>query len=132
MNKRPVIYIGYDVRDDRAFEVAAHSIRKYNNEYDIIPLREHALRRIGLYRRASRVYEHDPKQRYDVFDGKPFSTDFTFTRFLVPALNQYEGLALFMDADMFVRADIAGIFEVYGDLDYPVQCVKHNYNPEEK
>jgi lipopolysaccharide biosynthesis glycosyltransferase len=133
MKKRPVIYIGYDVRDDRAFEVAAHSIRKYNDEYDIIPLREPSLRRIGLYRRASRVFEHDPKQRYDVFDGKPFSTDFTFTRFLVPALQQYEGLALFMDADMLIRADIAGIFEVYGRrTEFALQCVKHKYQPDSK
>ena len=113
MNKRPVIYIGYDGRDHRALEVLAHSIKKYNKEYDIIPLMEPALRRNGMYRRASVVYPNEPHQRYDVFDGRPFSTDFTFTRFLVPALNQYDGLALFMDADMFVRADIAGIFEVY-------------------
>ena len=79
-----------------------------------------------------RVFEHDPKQRYDVFDNKPFSTDFTFTRFLVPALNQYQGMALFMDSDMFVRGDIEGIFGVYGNrTDFAVQCVKHKYEPPE-
>ena len=131
MNKRPVIYIGYDGRDHRAVEVLAHSIKKYNKEYDIIPLMEPALRRNGMYRRTSVVYPHEPHQRYDAFDGRPFSTDFTFTRFLVPALNQYDGLALFMDADMFVRADIAGIFEVYGkNTQYAVQCVQHKpYEP---
>ena len=130
MKKRPVIYIGYDLRDHRAFDVLVHSIRKYNTEYDIIPLLEPALRRNGLYRRASHVFPDNPKQRYDDFDNKPFSTDFTFTRFLVPALNQYDGLALFMDADMFVRADIAGIFEVYGkNSKYAVQCVQHKYAP---
>ena len=132
MKRRPVIYIGYDVRDHRAYEVLEHSIRKYNTKYDIIPLLEPELRRIGLYRRASRVFEHEPKQRYDVFDNRPFSTDFTFTRFLVPALNQYQGIALFMDADMFVRGDIEGIFSVYGKrTDFAVQCVKHKYEPPE-
>ncbi len=132
MKRRPVIYVGYDERDHRAYEVLEHSIRKYNKTYDIIPLLEPELRRIGLYRRASRVFEHDPKQRYDVFDNKPFSTDFTFTRFLVPALNQYQGLALFMDADMFVRGDIEGIFGVYGKrTEFAVQCVKHKYEPPE-
>ena len=100
MKRRPVIYIGYDVRDHRAYEVLEHSIRKYNTKYDIIPLLEPELRRIGLYRRASRVFEHEPKQRYDVFDNRPFSTDFTFTRFLVPALNQYQGIALFMASEL--------------------------------
>ena len=133
MKKRPVIYVGYDVRDHRAFEVLVHSIRKYNKEYDIIPLNEPALRRNGLYRRASKVFPHEPHQRYDVFDNRPFSTDFTFTRFLVPALNQYDGMALFMDADMFVRADIAGIFDVYGkNTQYAVQCVQHKYEPANK
>jgi hypothetical protein len=132
MNRRPVIYVGYDERDHRAYEVLEHSIRKYNNTYDIIPLLAPELRRIGLYRRASRVFEHNPHQRYDVFDNKPFSTDFTFTRFLVPALNQYQGLALFMDADMLVRADIEGIFGVYGNrTQFAVQCVKHKYEPPE-
>ena len=132
MKRRPVIYVGYDERDHRAYEVLEHSIRKYNKTYDIIPLLEPELRRIGLYRRASRVFEHDPKQRFDVFDNKPFSTDFTFTRFLVPALNQYQGLALFMDADMFVRGDIEGIFGVYGKrTEFAVQCVKHKYEPPE-
>ena len=134
MKRRPVIYVGYDERDHRAYEVLEHSIRKYNKTYDIIPLLEPELRRIGLYRRASRVFEHDPKQRYDVFDNKPFSTDFTFTRFLVPALNQYQGMALFMDSDMFVRGDIEGIFGVYGNrTDFAVQCVNTNMShPKEQ
>lgn len=128
--KRPVIYIGYDERDHRAYNVLRYSIMRFNKEYDIIPLYEPALRRAGLFRRTHLVSPDNPNQKIDSFDRKPFSTDFTFTRFLIPALNQYDGMALFMDADMFVRADIAGIFEVYNDSRYAVQCVKHKYEPE--
>ena len=85
-----------DLKDHRGYEVLVH-YKKYNDKYNIVPLMEPILRRIGLYRRSYRVFPHDTKQRYDQFDNKPFSTDFTFTRFLVPALNQYQGWALFMD-----------------------------------
>ena len=128
--KRPVIYIGYDARDHRAYNVLRYSIMRFNKEYDIIPLYEPALRRAGLFRRTHLVSPDNPNQKIDSVDRRPFSTDFTFTRFLVPALNQYDGMALFMDADMFVRADIAGIFEVYKDTRYAVQCVQHKYEPE--
>ena len=130
-NKKPTIYIGYDPRDHQAYEVLLYSIRKYCDKFPIVPLIEPALRRAGLFRRTLFVDEHNPRQRIDYFDRKPFSTDFTFTRFLVPALNQYSGLALFMDADMFVRADIEQIFDQYGSRkEYAVSCVKHKYTPD--
>jgi hypothetical protein len=37
------------------------------------------------------------------------TTEFSFTRFLVPALCDYRGLALFMDCDMLCMGDIAEI-----------------------
>ena len=131
-DRTPVIYVGYDVRDHRAYDVLHASIRKHSTkEYPIVPLLEPVLRRIGLFRRTHKTFADNPKQKYDYFDNKPYSTDFTFTRFLVPHLNLHSGLALFMDADMFVRSDVREIFEVYGrNKEYAVQVVKHNYNPE--
>jgi len=130
--KNPVIYIGYDSRENLAYEVLRESILKYTNKYDIIPLVQTSLRRAGLYRRTVRL-DLDGGQkisRVDEFDCRPFSTDFTFTRFLVPALNQYSGWALFMDADMFLRTNIEEFFEEYTkNTQYAVQCVHHNYNP---
>ena len=129
--KKPVIYIGFDEREKNAFEVLRHSILRYNKEYDIIPLFQHSLRRAGLYRRSARLDSVDGKRvMVDEMDGRPFSTQFTFTRFLVPALNQYDGWALFMDSDMLVRTDIRELFDEYTKNEhYAVQCVKHNYNP---
>jgi hypothetical protein len=131
--RTPVIYVGYDVRDHRAYDVLHASIRKHaTKEYPIIPLVEPVLRRIGLFRRTHKTFAENPKQKYDFFDGKPYSTDFTFTRFLVPHLNLHSGLALFMDADMFLRSDVREIFEVYGkNKEYAVQVVKHKYSPPE-
>ncbi len=65
--------------------------------------------------------ETDPKQ----------STDFSFSRFLVPYLSQYSGRAIFMDCDMLVTGDIA---ELYNSIEYncAVQVVKHDYTPTTK
>lgn len=130
-NKRPVIYIGFDQREEEAYEVLRQSILKYNTKYDVIPLVQSGLRRAGLYRRTARIdVQHDKRVKIDEFDGRPFSTDFTFSRFLIPALNQYDGWALFMDSDMFLRTDIEEFFEEYTrNEQYAIQCVKHNYNP---
>jgi len=129
--KQHTIYIGYDDRERDAYEVLRHSILKYNKSYNIIPLVQSALRRAGLYRRAARMDSVDGKRvMVDETDGRPFSTQFTFTRFLIPALNQYDGWALFMDCDMMLRTDIGELFDRYArNKEYAVQCVKHNYNP---
>ena len=57
------------------------------------------------------------------------STEFSLSRFLVPWLCNYHGLALFLDCDMLVRCDIEDIFRLYDGSD--VQVVKHNYTPKD-
>ena len=132
--KNPVIYVGYDSRENLAYEVLRESILRYTNKYDIIPLVQNPLRRAGLYRRSLLIdIETNSAGRVDEFDCRPFSTDFTFTRFLIPALNQYSGWALFMDSDMFLRTSLEDFFDTYTkNKQYAVQCVHHNYNPKAK
>ena len=127
--KDPVIYIGYDEREHDAFEVLVHSIKKHASKpITIIPLKQDKLRAAGLY---SRLHHTDNDgQFWDSVDGRPFSTQFSFTRFLVPALNQYEGLALFMDCDMLVRSDIWEVFDYCTDPKRAVYTVFHKYNPD--
>ena len=44
----------------------------------------------------------------------------------------YQGKALFMDSDMYLRADINELFDLC-DMDYyPVYCVHHKYEPKNK
>ncbi len=122
------IFIGFDSREPEAYEVARYSILKHATiPVHIQPLNEHALRSIGLYRRA---YTMEGGQKVDVIDGRPFSTEFSFTRFLVPALCQYQGQALFMDCDQLFRADIAKLVSDI-DLTYAVQCCQQVYDPKE-
>jgi len=109
------IYIGFDPREAIAFDTLAHSIRRRSSiPVSIRPLVQKELRDAGLYRR-----ERGPTE----------STEFSLTRFLVPALADYRGWSLFMDCDMLCRADIAGLYAAR-QLDKAVMVVKHDYVPK--
>ena len=125
------VYIGYDPKEDTAYEVLKNTIQRISgkNSPRIVPLKREILEHIGMYTRKSQLIHGQP---FDIIDGKPFSTEFSFSRFLVPALNLYEGKALFMDSDMYIRADVNELFDLC-DMDYySVYCVHHNYEPENK
>jgi lipopolysaccharide biosynthesis glycosyltransferase len=128
MNDVLSIYIGYDQREDEAWEVCRKSLeRRSTTALHVVKLEERALRYNGWYDRPWRI---EGGQKVDDRDGKPFSTDFAFTRFLVPALALHQGWALFCDGDFLFTADIAGLFEL-ADPRYAVQVVKHRHDPVE-
>ena len=58
------------------------------------------------------------------------STEFSFTRFLVPYLSDYTGWSLFCDCDMLMLDDIAKLWALRDDR-YAVQVVKHDHKPRE-
>ena len=118
------IFIGYDSREPEAYDVARASILKHATmPVHIQRLDERALRHSGLYRRT---WHAEGNIKVDDVDGKPFSTEFSFTRFLVPALMQWEGYALFMDSDQLMLADIAELLHEIDDSK-AVQVCKQNY-----
>lgn len=131
MRKSPnTVYIGYDPREEVAYEVLKFTIERIAvDNVTIKPIRKDVVERMGLYNRKHSVKDG---QMIDDIDGKPFSTDFSFTRFLVPALNMYQGWALYMDCDMYLRTDINELFEEYNMDYYPLYCVKHQYEPTEE
>lgn len=119
------IFIGYDEREHEAYEVCRASLLRHASmPLHIVKLDQAPLRRAGWYRREWRANGVD---RVDLGDLKPFSTDFAFTRFLVPALSLYQGWALFCDCDFLFTADIAEIFAL-ADERFAVMCVKHAHD----
>ena len=109
------VYIGFDPKEALALEVLAHSIRSRSSiPVSIRPLVQKELRDQGLYRR-----ERGPTE----------STEFSLTRFLVPALSGYRGWSLFMDCDMLCRADIAELYALRDD-EKAVMVAKHDYVPK--
>lgn len=134
IKRMDTIYIGYDPREHLAVEVLIDSIERHaSRPINIITINQQALRRIGLYRRSPNIdstcwASNSSSDMLDCFDNNPLSTEFSFSRFLVPFLNQYEGFALFMDCDMYFRDDPCKIFDEYADIDGPaIRCVKHQY-----
>jgi hypothetical protein len=128
MKKSPnTVYIGYDPKENTAYEVLKFTIERIAvDNVRVVPIRRDVAERMGMYTREFDVVDG---QTIDKIDGKPFSSEFSFTRFLVPAMNMYEGWALYMDSDMYLRTDINEIFEEYNSDYYPLYCVKHKYAP---
>ena len=131
MKKSPnTVYIGYDPKENVAYEVLKFTIERIAvDNVRIVPIKRDVLRRMGMY---TRTYSTVNGQMIDTIDAKPFSSEFSFTRFLVPAMNMYEGWALYMDCDMYPRIDINEVFEEYNDDFFPLYCVKHKYEPTNK
>ena len=127
------VYIGFDAIDHLAYRVAEKSIlEQASKEVAIHPLRDWQLRGEGLYTRSYKMQANG--QKWDLKDEAAHSTEFSYTRFLTPIIHKRkrrQGPALFIDADMMFRTDIAELFEL-ADPQYDVMCVKHNHKPPEE
>lgn len=124
---KPVVWIGWDDREDDAWKVCVRSMwEKASVKPRIMTLVERHLRAAGIF---TRKWHHQGGLKVDDLDGKPFSTDFAFTRFLVPYLQKYSGWVLFCDCDILWRYDVNDLFALRRDR-YAVMTVKHDYKPQ--
>src|SRR5574338_694517 len=120
------VYIGWTGESALAYEVCRASLLATASiPVNVIPLRHWELRNRGMYWRPYRV--SGIGQRIDGIDAGTFSTDFSFTRFLVPALEGYaDRWAIYCDNDMLWLEDVAYLLtEVEGDGS-AVACVQHS------
>lgn len=125
------VFLGWDDREKTAYEVCKYSIEKHTcADLDIIPLYHKELRKQGYFQRPWLTRATDGN-RIDLIDDKPFSTEFSHTRFLVPEIMKFDGWALFMDCDMIFTGDIKKLFALK-DERYPVMCVKHRQEGKER
>ena len=109
------IFIGYDSKVKIAYHVLAESIlRKSSTPVTISPIHLSNLK--NIYTR-----KQDPLA----------STEFSFSRFLVPHLMNYNGWAIFMDSDMVILSDITELWNLRNE-DYAIQVCKHEYTPSSK
>ena len=106
------IFIGYDDNEKVGFSTLSHSLLKHSTQpISITPIRLKNIKDIFVRERV-----------------KIQSTEFAFSRFLVPYLCNYSGHAIFMDCDMLARADISLLWR-QRTTKYAVQCVQHDYTP---
>ena len=109
------VFIGYDDNETVAFHVLSHSILRHATQpVTITPLVKSHMH--TFYKRERSSLE---------------STDFSFTRFLVPYLSEYTGWSLFMDCDMLMTGDVAELWNLR-DESYAVMCVKHDYEARDE
>ena len=108
------IFIGWDSREPEAAEVCKYSILKHAT----VPVEIHFLKQAELRAREIYTRDLDPQS----------STEFTFTRFLVPYLCSYQGNAVFVDCDFLFEHDVNELFECANN-DAAVSVVQHDYQP---
>ncbi|MAU95324.1 MAG: glycosyltransferase [Fulvimarina sp.] len=107
------VFIGFDTKEVVAYHVLAQSILEKSSmpvEFSPIVLKNLE----GVFTRERNNLQ---------------TTEFSFSRFLVPALSNFEGWSLFMDCDMLMRTDIAELWKLRDDR-YAAMCVKHDYVPK--
>lgn len=107
------IFVGFDSKEVVAYHVLCQSIQEKSSiPVQFTPI---ALNNVGD------IFTRERNQLQ--------STEFSFSRFLVPYLSNYEGWSLFADCDMLMRADIAELWSLCDDR-YAAMCVKHDYVPK--
>lgn len=110
------IFVGWDSREDIAYQACRQSILDHATvPVEIIPLKLKSLIKRGIYTRPVDALA---------------STEFTFTRFLIPELCNFTGWALFVDCDFIFLEDIKNLFEQINNK-FALMCVHHDYEPKE-
>ena len=109
------VFIGWDSRENDAYEVCVHTLLKHSSmPLDIVPLKQKQLRIRGLYTREETAV----------------STEFAFTILLTPHLSDYSVLSLFIDCYFLFTKDVAELYNMRDDQ-YALMCVKHDYVPKD-
>jgi len=107
------VYIGHDQREEQAAEVCRFSIRR----------RSAALTK--FLRSADIPAFKRPREPHQ-------STDFTYTRFLVPYLEQFRGWSLFCDCDFLFLEDVNNLLLHMDDSKAVLVCKHPQYSPNTK
>lgn len=106
------VFIGFDQKEAIAYHTFVQSLIDVSSvPLSITPLAENNL------------YGYDEKHS----DG---TNKFTYSRFLVPYLMGFEGLAIYFDGDMICLDDISTLTKNI-DKNFAVKVVKHNYKTKQ-
>ena len=108
------IFIGYDSKEKVAYNVLSHSIIQNSTK----PV---AITPIAL----NHLKDDFVRERNALS-----STEFSFSRFMIHHLMNYQGWALFMDCDMLMFEDVSKLWRMRDDSK-AIQVCKHNYTPKE-
>ena len=109
------VYIGFDSKEVAAYHVLCQSILERSSiPIRFMPLNLYNMK--GIFNRERNTLQ---------------STEFSFSRFLVPFLSNFSGWSVFMDCDMIARADFAELLALKDESKSVMVC-KHDYVPKEE
>lgn len=113
MTRNLKIYVGWDSREDIAWQVCRRSILRHaSRPVEVYPLKQPVLRELGLYTRPT--------------DNA--ATEFSITRFLTPYVSAHDGWSLFVDCDFLFTGDVWEMLDEIED-GKALHCVQHDYTP---
>lgn len=124
------VYVGYDTRQHAAWLVCRDSLLHFQSEkapIEVYPLSHRDLRRQGMFTRTWRVDEKG--QVWDERDGRPFSTEFSHSRFLTPSIAKQRGatgLCVFVDCDFLFYSPLTNLLAEI-DRTKVLSVVKHDF-----
>ena len=107
------VFIGYDSKEKIAYHILSESILRHSS----VPVS------------FTPIYLPNIQDSFNRPRNSLSSTEFSFSRFIVPYLMEYKGWALFLDCDMLFTSDIKELWDLRND-DYAVMCCQHNYTPK--
>lgn len=116
------VFVGFDETTIAAYKVCIHSLTRLSTiDLEIHPLKLSILRNNRMYYRGT-----DPLA----------STEFTYSRFLVPRLCNFKGWSLYIDNDFLFLDDVANLVRYVRACELTstnaVYCVQHDYRPTEE
>ena len=110
------VYVGYDSREDIAWQVCRNSLlRQASREVEVYPLKQTTTRELGLYTRPA---------------DKGATTEFSLTRFLTPYLAAHDGWSIFVDCDFLFTDDVYTMIDSL-DPSKAIYVVQHDYQPNQ-
>ena len=107
------VFIGYDSKEKIAYHILTESILRHSS----VPVR------------FTPLYLPNLRDSFTRPRNTISSTEFSFSRFIVPYLMNYDGWALFLDCDMLFKTDIKELWDLRND-DYAVMVCQHDYVPK--
>lgn len=108
------VYVNYDENNLTPYQVCEFSIKKQHPDWDVLPLCRQDLRKKKIFTRS--LHE----------DNEP-----DLTRFCVPYLTNYKGLALYCDSSLLINDSLQPILDCFDDR-FAMACVKHYFETNKR
>ncbi len=124
-----LVFVGYDSREHCCWQVLEFNLKRWG--HDVYPIKHRELRAAGKFSRE--WFTEADGQWVDRRDGKPFSTEFSHSRFAAFMLAREMGVTdwcMFVDCDFLFLSDPAHLLNLV-DERHSLGCVQYKWDEPE-